>query len=171
MRSIRRILIGLLFAGGLAHAQGKPPAAPAAPARLVVLHDEELLPSEVRALAELEKKINGKGGKRIVVSDGGPAEKALAAAWLGAQAPASPPPLPEAWKGADAVIVVQVLPPQGKKPAGVSNGVGARLVLRAGEAAPFFVERVDGKDGIGLYESFATWIEGALRVARTKEAR
>lgn len=170
MRACAVLILGLFL--GSAHAQDPPALVKKEPAgiRVIVLHEDELLGSESRTLATVQKQLSGKGPQPIQFSDASPAEKAVAAAWLSGQTPASAPARPSEWQGVGAVVVLQVLPPQGKKPKRTSGGLGGRLVFRSPDPAPLYVERVEGKTGAALnVESLGRWLAGALRLATGKE--
>lgn len=152
------LTLALLALAGTGHAAAEPEL------RVVILSEGELLGSERRALAQLGKHVE----QAVRIGDAEDAERAVARAWL-AGAPGAPPALPAEWKGAAAVVVLQLLPPRGKKPRRTSGGLGGTLVFRPGQDAPLYVERVEGPVGAPLdAESLGKWLAGAARLAGMK---
>ncbi len=128
--------------------------------RVVTLLGGELLGSERRALADLGKNIGG----AVEIGEGSDAERAVGETWLKGR-PAAPPAWPSEWKDAATIVMLQVLPPGGKKPKRTSRGVAGILVFRAGKVSPVYVERIEGPVGAPLEaESLGKWIAAATRV-------
>ncbi|MBL9005215.1 MAG: hypothetical protein JNJ46_13260 [Myxococcales bacterium] len=140
--------------------------------RVIVVHEGELLGSESRVIAALQKQLSTMSSRPLLLTEASPAEKAAAMPWLAASLPSIPAAWPEPWKDAQTVVVLQVLAPRGKKPQRTSGGLGGRLVFRAPEKAPVYVERIEGTQGASLdAESLAKWLRGALKIAAVKESR
>ena len=132
--------------------------------RVVMLLGGELLTSERHALAELGRNIGG----AVEIGDASDAERAVSSAWLKGP-PAAPSAWPAAWKEAATIVVLQVLPPTGKKPKRRSSGLGGILVFRTGQVAPVYVERIEGPAGAPLdSEELGKWIAGAARLGARK---
>lgn len=144
-----------------------PPAANPAAAghvRVAVVFTDELLRSEQRALADLEKKLARTAA--IDLGDATVDERALAAAHLASTPPAVPPALPPTWSAAETVLVLEILPPTGHKPGRISRGLGGVLLFRPPNPAPLYVERVAGELGHSLRDDgLATWLTTALSLA------
>lgn len=140
--------------------------------RVIVLHEGELLGSESRVITALQKQLLTMSSHPLLLTEASPAEKAAVLPWLAASLPSIPPAWPEPWKDAQTVVVLQVLAPRGKKPQRTSGGLGGRLVFRAPEQTPVYVERIEGTQGASLdAESLAKWLHGALKLAAVKESR
>lgn len=139
------------------------PAAEPAPVRIVIVHEGELLGSESKALAELEKKLSKK--TVVKLGDATPSETAAARACLGKVAPSTPGPLPPEWLGAETVVVLEVLPPAGKKPNRITRGLGSVLVFRPPQPQPIYVEQVDGNADVALRaDTLGEWLARAMAI-------
>lgn len=123
--------------------------------RVVLVHGAPLLPSEAKAVAAVEKRAGA-------VSEADASEVAALRAYVAGTTPA----LPNAWRAAKAVIVIEVLAPSGEKPKRVSRGLGAIVVVRPPRAEPIYVERVDGRAEAPLMaDTLADWIARAIKLA------
>ena len=123
--------------------------------KIAVLHESELLGSEQKTLADLQKRLKAR------LSDASPAEAAAAKAAL-ANAPVT---VPSEWRDSELQVVLEVLPPIGKKPKRLSGGLGSLVLFRDGEA--IFVERVDGNVETSLNaELLAKWIGSVLKAGK-----
>jgi hypothetical protein len=105
------------------------------PLRIAVVHEGELLPSEAKALAAVEKRLGKK--RPVTVADAGAAEVAFASGPSGAA--------PAEWQAVETVILLHVRPPGGDKGKRLSRGVGSVFVFRPPHAEPVYAERVDGE--------------------------
>lgn len=132
--------------------------------RVAVVFTDELLRSEQRALADLEKKLARAAA--IDLGDATADERALAAAHLASTPPTVPPALPPTWSAAETVLILEILPPTGQKPGRISRGLGGVLLFRPPNPAPIYVERVAGELGHSLRDDgLATWLTTALSLA------
>jgi hypothetical protein len=152
------LVVLMTLGGGAAEGAGE------ADLRVVLLHFEELLGSEGKAVGELGRHIR----REVQIGSAGDAESAVAKAWLDGT-PGAPPAWPAEWKGASTVVVLQVLPPAGKKPKRTSRGIGGVLVFKAGRPVPVYVERVDAQLGWPIQaEPLGKWIAGAADLGGSK---
>lgn len=126
--------------------------------RLAIAHASELLPSEVKALAELEKALARRKLGTVQRADASAAEVAALAA--------APTTLPEEWRGVDTVVLIEQLPPEGNKPKRRSRGIGQISVYHLPGLEPVWSERVEGSVEIGFPEPLPGWIADAITVAR-----
>lgn len=133
----------------------RPTAPPGAPrldpsakgrVRAAIVARGELLRSEQRALDGIKAAL----GRRVSLELGDATDDERAFALAHLEEGAAPAPLPAAWSGFEAVIVLEVLAPRGVKPSRFSRGLGGVLVVRPPRAAPVFVERVTGEVGTSL---------------------
>lgn len=122
--------------------------------RVVLVHDAPLLPSEAKTVAAVEKR----AGK---VSEADASEAAALRAYVAGTTPS----LPEAWRAATAVVVIEMLAPSGEKPKRVSRGLGAILVVRPPSMVPIYLERVEGRADAALTDTLADWIARAIKLA------
>jgi hypothetical protein len=160
MTHMRLMLVGVVaLLGGTAWG--------AEPVRIAVFHEGELLGSEAKTIAELEKQLDKRKAGPVKVGDATTAEVAVARAFLLA-APPAPPPMPDAWKSAPAVVVLHVLSPSGAKPNRVSRGLGGILLFRPPRVEPVFVERIDGNADAPLRgDGLADWLARAIALAKS----
>jgi hypothetical protein len=124
--------------------------APAAASRsgilLIALHTDELLGSENKALDWLAGAIAK--ATNVTVTRADASDRAVLTD-------------PARWAAADAVVVVEVLPPTGKKPKRISSGVGDLLVVRDGQVVAS--EQITGVLGDGLADPRLTdFLVGAV---------
>ena len=147
-------------------ADEKPPAvAPeAGTVRVAVVFGDELLKSEARAIAAATKKLAKSKNGTFDIGNATDAEKAVAAAYFGDSAPGA---IPSEWAKTETIVVLNMLPPLGKKPKRHSQGLGNVLILRPPSTEPVFHEKVEGDAGNTISgEGLAKWIDGF--VAATK---
>jgi hypothetical protein len=152
--------LALAIALGAAGARAQKTAPPGA--RLVLVHDGDLLASESKALAQLQKRLAKlqRGSGRL--NEATPHEVAALRAYLAGV----PTPIPEEWRGEKTVIVLEVLAPSGEKPTRTSRGLGALVVLRPPRNEPVYRERVDGRAEAPLDgDALADWIARATAVS------
>jgi hypothetical protein len=131
--------------------------------RIAVVHSGELLTSESKGLAEIEKRLAKKKTAVKLVQAAG-AEASAARALVEGK----PATLPEEWKAAQTVLVLEVLPPGGQKPKRLSRGVGSIAIVRPPALEPIYAERVSGEsEGSLSSEAFSEWLARLLlRVAQ-----
>jgi hypothetical protein len=154
------LAIALGAAGARAQKPAQTPAPPAA--RLVLVHDGELLASESKALAQLHKRLAKLQPGSWRLNEASPHEVAALRAYLAGV----PLPIPEEWRGEKTVIVLEVLAPSGEKPTRISSGLGALVVVRPPRNQPVYRERVDGRAQAPLDgDALADWIARATAVS------
>ncbi len=139
------------------------PLAAAEPAvRVAVVHGAELLPSESKALAELEKKIAKRNLGMVRFGDANPAESEAARKLMAREKTA----LPAEWQSLKVVVVLEVLPPSGEKPKRLTRGLGAVMMVRPPRVEPIYLERIDGTVETWLSSNLLDeWIAHAIAVA------
>jgi hypothetical protein len=126
--------------------------------RIAVVHEGELLGSEKKALAAIEKKLTA---RKLTVRLGD-ASAGEAAAMVG-----DPAAAPDEWRGVDVAVVLQILPPTGTKPSRISRGLGALVVYRPPSTAAVWRETVEGAVDVGMpTEQLEAWLASAIAVAR-----
>lgn len=127
----------------------------ATPARLCVLSDGELLKSETRAVAELGRQL-GRKQPGIATGPAADDEKSAAKQLFAGEAIGA---LPAAWQGAPVVVVMTVLPPEGKLPNRRSRGVGTIAIVKPPSTEPIYREQIDGAVELSLQgEQLGAWL-------------
>ncbi len=164
MRSLR-IVAGLL----LLLCAGRARAADRGALRLLIVSTEERLPSETKALAQLEKRLAKKWTGPLWVQAGEADELAAARALFSGAPPKAPP---AAWTGAEIVVALELLPPVGKKPNRIARGVGSLVVVRPPSVEPVWSQRVEGDadQSIGD-ERYVEWLVRLVALVAAGGAR
>jgi hypothetical protein len=128
----------------------------AADLRVAIVHDEPLLGSESKALADLQKRLGKRKLGTVTLGDATPAEASYK----------SGEKLPAEWSDGSTVIVLQVRPPRGKPPKRTSGGAGDLAVYRPPLAEPVYAERIEGEMVVIMTgEDLEKWIAGAVSLA------
>ena len=143
-----------------------PPAVKPAPGsvRVAIVHEGELLKSEARAVAKLEKVLGKHKGIALDLGAASDEEKTAWQAYAGLAAP--PEAVPAPWRSFETVVVLQVLAPREKRGKRYARGVGDVLILRPPSAQPVYRETGDGEYGASLSgEGLGQMIRGFLGFA------
>lgn len=164
MRSLR-IVAGLL----LCLSAGSARAADRGALRLLVVSTEERLPSETKALGQLEKRLGKRWTGPLWVQAAEADELAAARAIFSGAAPKA---APAAWSGAELVVALELLPPRGKRPNRITRGVGSLVVLRPPSVEPIWSQRVEGDadQAIGD-ERYGEWLVRLVELVAAGGAR
>jgi hypothetical protein len=118
--------------------------------RLLVVASDERLPSEQKALAQLEKRLAKQWTGALWVQTADADELGAARELI---AGTTPKTAPTAWSGAEVVVILELLPPTGKKPKRITRGLGAIVVVRPPGLTPIFAQRIEGTADLSLAES------------------
>lgn len=136
-----------------------PPPVVARTVRIVPLSEHELLGSETRALAALERALDQRGFDAVIAAPD-EAEAGAARGWVSGSAPTS---LPEAWRTVETVVVVQVVHPlEQRSGRRLSRGIDAIVVLRPPSLEPVFRARGEPKSGFSIATDWGAWLADLL---------